>query len=234
MIPRMVLTVRFLSAGVTGASDARTWRSRNGFRPRDFVDTVALALEHLVDPAVREGEIPLLGFLDGLFLPRLIQQLPEPGSDHGHHRSTCWAAPGTDHESKERRIELTGSVGTRTSLPLCPDAHIRPVNRAPRPTSCASASRTPNIEASIRRARSSASTRTSPLLARARGCLQRNRPERLIRPSPRDERAIRLLHICGVQPCRRALQTTSLRRGLRFMHARTADVYSSAGVTPSI
>ena len=29
MIPSMVVTARLMSAGVTGASDARTWRSRN-------------------------------------------------------------------------------------------------------------------------------------------------------------------------------------------------------------
>ena len=52
-------------------------------RSRDFVDAVALAVEHFVDPEVREGEIPLLGFLDRLLLSRLVQQIPEPVSDHG-------------------------------------------------------------------------------------------------------------------------------------------------------
>jgi hypothetical protein len=61
------------------------------------------------------------------------------------------------------------------------------------PTSYASASRTPNIEESTPRARSSGSTRTSPPPARVGGVLEAIDADRLTEPRPDHEAAIWLL-----------------------------------------
>src|SRR4029453_8686599 len=98
-----------------------------GFRPRDFVDAVALAVEYLVDPEVREGEIPLRWFLNGLLLPGLFEQIPEPVRDHGWPPFNLVASATHGNQSPEiwSPIELTGHIGTGTILPPCAAAHFR-------------------------------------------------------------------------------------------------------------
>jgi len=68
--------------------DRRVWRPHSPeperFRPRDFVDTVAPAPEHLVDPEVREGQLILFG--SGLFLACFVQKIAQPGGNHGKYR----------------------------------------------------------------------------------------------------------------------------------------------------
>src|SRR4029450_5253041 len=83
-----------------------------GFRPRDFVDAVALAVEYLVDPEVREGEIPLRWFLDGLLLPGLFEQIPEPVRDHGWPPFNLVASATHGNQSPEiwSPIELAGTL----------------------------------------------------------------------------------------------------------------------------
>ena len=59
-----------------------------GFRPRDFVDTVAFAVEHLVDPEVGEGQLLPLGCLGGLLPACLVRRSRSQGAIMARHRLT--------------------------------------------------------------------------------------------------------------------------------------------------